>query len=206
MGKIRLSYFDFDGGRAEPIRLTLSIGGIEFDDRRLSYAEFSEMRAGTPLNALPTVEIDGVVYTQCNAMTRYFGKLAGLYPDDPWQAFLCDEVLEIIEDTSHAFGRTLGLQGDELKAARKTLTDGMYARCLKTLGKRLEAAGGEYFADRRFTVADLKVYVWIKRLKSGGLDHVPSDLPDTLAPNLVGHMERVGAHPGVLAYYAGRRK
>ena len=206
MGNIKLSYFDFDGGRAEPIRLTLSIGGIAFEDRRLSYAEFSEMRAGTPLNALPTVEIDGVVYTQCNAMTRYFGKLAGLYPDDPWQAFLCDEVLEIIEDAAHAFGPTLGLKGDALKAARIALTDGMYTRCLKTLGKRLEAAGGEYFADRRFTVADLKVYVWVKRLKSGGLDHVPSDLPDTVAPSLVKHMERVAAHPGVVAYYAGRRK
>lgn len=206
MGKIKLSYFDFDGGRAEPIRLTLSIGGIAFEDRRLSFAEFSEMRAGTPLNALPTVEIDGVVYTQCNAMNRYFGKLAGLYPEDPWQAFLVDEVLEIIEDAAHAFGPTLGLQGDELKAARIALTDGMFTRCLKTLDKRLEAAGGEYFADRRFTVADLKVYVWIKRLRSGGLDHVPSDLPDTIAPRLVRHMERVAADPGVVAYYAGRRK
>jgi len=82
----------------------------------------------------------------------------------------------------------------------------MYTRCLKTLDKRLEAAGGEYFADRRFTVADIKVYVWIKRLKSGGLDHVPSDLPDTVAPRLVGHMERVAVHPGVVAYYAGRKK
>lgn len=206
MGKIKLSYFDFDGGRAEPIRLTLSIGGIAFEDRRLSFAEFSEMRAGTPLNALPTVEIDEVVYTQCNAMNRYFGKLAGLYPEDPWQAFLVDEVLEIIEDAAHAFGPTLGLQGDELKAARIALTDGMFTRCLKTLDKRLEAAGGEYFADRRFTVADLKVYVWIKRLRSGGLDHVPSDLPDTIAPRLVRHMERVAADPGVVAYYAGRRK
>ena len=205
MSKIKLTYFDFDGGRAEPTRITLSIGGVEFEDRRLSFAEFSEMRAGTPLNALPTVEIDGVVYTQCNAMTRYFGKLAGLYPDDPWQAFVCDEVLEIIEDAAHALGPTLGLQGDELKTARASLT-GMYTRCLKTLDKRLEAAGGEYFADRRFSVADIKVYVWIKRLKSGGLDHVPSDLPDTVAPRLVGHMGRVAAHPGVVAYYAGRKK
>lgn len=204
MGRIKLSYFDFDGGRAEPIRIALSIGGIEFEDRRLSFTEFSEMRAGTPLNAVPTVEIDGVVYTQCNAMTRYFGKLAGLYPADPWQAFLCDEVLEIIEDAAHALGPTLRLQGDELKAARKALADGMYTRCLRTLDKRLEAAGGEYFADRRFTVADIKVYVWIKRLRSGGLDHMPSDLADTIAPRLVRHMERVAADPGVVAYYAGR--
>jgi glutathione S-transferase len=103
----------------------------------------------------------------------------------------------------HALGRTLGIQGDELKAARDTLTNGMYTRCLKILSKRLEAAGGEYFADQRFTVADLKAYIWIKRLKSGGLDHVPGDLPDRVAPNLVQHMRRVAVEPGVVAYYAG---
>ncbi len=206
MTKVKLSYFDIDGGRAEPVRLALSLGSVEFEDHRVSFAEFKGMRDATPLNALPVLEIGGVMYTQANAMCRYFGKLAGLYPSDPWQAFLCDEVLEIVEDATLALGRTFGLQGDELKVARAALTEGMYTRCLKTLDKRLEAAGGEYFADRRLTVADLKMYVWIKRLKSGGLDHVPVDLPDKLAPALVRHMERVAGEPGIVAYYAGRGK
>ena len=206
MNKIKLTYFDFDGGRAEPIRIALSIGGIAFEDRRLSFSEFSGMRSGTPLNALPIVEIDGVVYTQSNAMSRYFGKLAGLYPEDPWQAFLCDEALGIVEDAFHAFGRTLGMKGDELKAARQELTQGMYARCLTLLDRRLSEAGGEYFADHRLTVADLKVFLWVKRLKSGGQDHVPADLPDKLATGLVAHMTRVARAPGVVAYYDGRNK
>jgi glutathione S-transferase len=206
MAKFKLTYFDIDGGRAEPVRLALSLGGIAFEDHRVSFAEFKEMRATTPLSALPVVEIDGVMYTQGNAMCRYFGKLAGLYPVDPWQAFLCDEVLEIVEDATLAIGPTFGLQGDALKSARAALCDGMFTRCLKVLDKRLDAAGGEYFADRRLTVADLKVYVWIKRLKSGGWDHVPTDLPDRVAPSLVRHMERVAGQPGVVAYYAQRRK
>ncbi|MGA8260829.1 MAG: glutathione S-transferase family protein [Arenicellales bacterium] len=205
MEKIKLTYFDIDGGRAEPVRIAMSIAGIAFEDHRISFAEFGEMRSGTPLNALPVLEIDGVAYTQCNAMNRYFGKRAGLYPSDPWQAFLCDEVLEIVDDTSHAFGRTLGLEGDELKAARARLTE-FFTKCLELLAKRLEAAGGEYFADNRFTVADLKAYVWIKRLRTGTLDHVPADLPDTVAPSLVRHMERVAAQPGVVAYYERRAK
>lgn len=206
MAKIKLTYFDIDGGRAEPVRLALSLGGIEFEDHRVSFAEFGKLRDDMPLGALPVVEIDGVLYTQGNAMCRYFGSLAGLFPSDPWQAFLCDEVLEIAEDAALALGRTFGLKGEELKAARAALVDGMYTRCLKTLDRRLAAAGGEYFADRRLTVADLKVYVWVKRLKSGGLDHVPVDLADKVAPALVRHMERIEALPGVAAYYAKRRK
>ena len=206
MARIKVSYFDIDGGRAEPIRLALSLGAIEFEDHRLSFAEFSEMRTDTPLNTLPVFEINGVTYTQSSAMCRYAGRLAGLYPDDPWLAFLCDEVVDIVEDAVLAFGHTFRLKNDNLKSARTALVDGMYTRCLQLLNKRLEAAGGQYFADGRLTVADLKVYVWIKRLRSGAQDHVPVDLADRLAPALVRHMERVAAHPGVEAYYAHRPK
>lgn len=203
MNKIKLTYFDIDGGRAEPTRIAMSIGGIDFEDHRISFSEFGQMRASTPLNAVPTLEINGSVYTQSNAMNRYFGKLSGLYPEDPWQAFKCDEVMEALEDVMHFTVRTFGLQGEELKAARQKLADEAFTKSLKFLNLRLEAAGGKYFADGRLTVADLKVFVWIRGLKSGVLDHIPSDLTDRVAPQLVQHMERVTAEPGVAAYYAG---
>ena len=204
MSKITLTYFDFDGGRGEPTRIAMSIGGIDFEDYRISFSEFHQMRASTPLNAVPTLEIDGTVYTQSNAMNRYFGKQAGLYPEDPWQAFKCDEVMEALEDVMHLTVRTFGLEGEELKAARKKLADETFTNCLQLLDTRLQAAGGEYFADNRLTVADLKVFVWIRGLKSGVLDHIPSDLTDRVAPRLLQHMERIAAEPGVAAYYAAR--
>jgi glutathione S-transferase len=54
----------------------------------------------------------------------------------------------------------------------------------------------------RLSVADLKVFVWIRHLKSGVLDHVPADLPDRVAPKLVEHYERVKSDPHVQGYYA----
>ena len=202
MNKIKLTYFDIEGGRAEPTRIAMSIGGINFEDHRISFPEFGQMRASTPLNAVPTMEIDGTVYTQSNAMSRYFGKLAGLYPKDPWQAYKCDEVMEALEDVMHITVRTFGLKGEELKAAREKLTNETLTKCLKFLDVRLEAAGGKYFADGCLTVADLKVFVWIRSLKSGFLDHIPTDLTDRVAPQLARHMERIAAEPGVSAYYA----
>jgi glutathione S-transferase len=73
---------------------------------------------------------------------------------------------------------------------------------LKRLERRLEERGGQYFAADRLSVADLKVFVWIRHLKSGALDHVPTDLVDHLAPLLVQHYERIKNEPGVKAYYA----
>jgi glutathione S-transferase len=51
-------------------------------------------------------------------------------------------------------------------------------------------------------VADLKVMVWVRSLRSGILDYVPADLPDKLAPKLVDHLDRVVQHPKVVEYYA----
>jgi glutathione S-transferase len=66
-------------------------------------------------------------------------------------------------------------------------------------------AGGEYFADNRLTVADLKVFQWIRWLRSGALDHIPKDLVDRVAPQLVKHFERVASHPKVAEYYTRRK-
>ena len=70
------------------------------------------------------------------------------------------------------------------------------------MGGMLDARGGEYFSDGRLTVADLKVMVWVRSLRSGILDYVPRDLPDKVAPLLVEHLARVEGHPKVREYYA----
>ena len=98
MPQLKLNYFDFHGGRAEPVRLALHIGGIAFEDHRFTFPEFAEFRKTTPFGQVPTLEVDGLHLTQCDAMLRYAGKLANLYPTDPLQALLCDEVAYVVEE------------------------------------------------------------------------------------------------------------
>jgi prostaglandin-H2 D-isomerase / glutathione transferase len=201
-----LTYFDFDGGRGEPARLAMHIGGIAFEDRRIAFKDWPALRDQMPFRAIPTLQVDDVVITQSNAINRYLGKLTGLYPKDDWQALLCDEVMDAMEDLDHHIGFTLDLEPAAKQAARETLTAGAIPRYLEQLLARLKAAGGEYFADGRLTVADLKVVMVVQWLRSGQLDHVPKDLVDRLAPELVRHSERVRAHPGVAAYYRARKR
>ena len=40
MAKLKLTYFDFHGGRGEPARLALSISGIPFEDDRVPPSEW----------------------------------------------------------------------------------------------------------------------------------------------------------------------
>jgi glutathione S-transferase len=76
---------------------------------------------------------------------------------------------------------------------------------IKGLGEILERGGGDYIADKRLTVADLKVYVQVRSLRSGTLDHVPVDLVDNLVPALVEHEQRIADDAIVKAYYESRK-
>ena len=204
MSTYKLIYFDFDGGRGEPVRIALHMAGIDFEDQRISFSEFGEMRKDWRFNAVPVLEIDGATVTQSNAMCRFVGKMAGLYPADNLQALYCDEVMGAIEDLSNRIVQTFGLEGDELQLAREKLADGWLSVYLRGLNELLVRGGGEYFADNQLTVADLKVFVQTRWLTSGSLDHIPTDIVQRLAPALADHQDRVESDPRVAAYYAGR--
>jgi len=202
MPKLKLTYFDFHGGRAEPVRLALHIGGVAFEDHRFTFAEFAEVRKSTPFGQVPTLMVDGVQVTQCDSILRYAGKLAGLYPTDAFQALLCDEVMYVVEEASVKMGPTFRMTGDAQREARAALVDGSMPVYLGWLQSQLQAHGGEYFADNRLTIADLKVFADVSALKSGRLDHVPADLVEKVAPALNAHMQRIAQTPAVSQYYA----
>lgn len=202
MDQLKLTYFDMDGGRAEPARLALHIGGIAFEDHRFAFAEFAEVRKTTPLSQVPTLLVNGVQVSQSSAITRYVGKLTGLYPDDAFQALLCDEIVDGVEDASIKLGTTFGLTGDDLKKARTELVNGALTKYLSWLQVQLEAHGGEYFAANRLTIADLKVFVFVRGLNSGRLDHIPTDLVETVAPKLNAHLQRIASVPAIAQHYS----
>lgn len=201
MARLKLSYFDFHGGRGEPARLALTIGGIDFEDDRIPMGAWAQRKPHTPFGSVPVLEVDGQNVTQSNGINRYVGKLTGLYPIDAWQAALCDEAMDVVEEATFQMGTTFNLPEAEKKAARLALADGALRLHLTRLQERLDARGGRWFAGDQLSMADLKVFVWIGHLRSGKLDHVPTDLPDRVAPRLVEHYERVKAVPAIAAYY-----
>ena len=204
MNKLKLTYFDFAGGRAEPARLALHIGGIPFEDYRFAPGDFPEVRKTTPLGQVPTLHVNGVQITQSDAITRYAGKLAGLYPEDALQALFCDEVLGALEDLNIKIGATFGMTGDDLKNAREALAAGALPKYLRWLEQQLENHGGEFFADNRLTIADLKAFGLLSWLSSGKLDHIPGDLIETAAPKLTDYVSRIAKLPAIAQYYASR--
>jgi len=205
MTHYKLTYFDINGGRAESIRLAFHLGNIPFEDERWSFPEFGQKRGTLRFNAVPVLTIDGAEVTQSNALNRYVGRLAALYPEDALQALYCDEVLDAVEDIAHQLGRTFGLKGDAMREAREAFVEGPLTCLLKGLDQLLTRGGGQYFADGRLTVADLKVFVQARALTAGYLDHIPTTVMQELTPALAAHCTRVSEDPRVVAYYANRK-
>jgi glutathione S-transferase len=206
MPKLVLTYFDFDGGRGETARLILHSAGIAFEDKRVPGNDWPTLRDTMPFQAMPVLEVDGKIITQSNTINRYLGKLAGLYPKDDWQAALADEVMDVVEDITTKIATTLRLEGDAKREGRAALAAGPIPRFLQQLEARLKAGGGEWFAEKRLTVADIKCFLFVRWLMSGALDHIPADIVEKNAPLLAKHLERVKGQPKIAAYYAARQK
>ena len=205
MPKLKLSYFDFDGGRAEPIRLALAYGNIPFEDHRFAGSEWPALKHQTPLHQVPVMEVDGEIITQSDALARYAGKLSGLYPEDALEALHCDEAMATIDDIEHKLVPTFFIEDDEEKRkAREALVAGPIPLFFGRLETMLKERGGRYFAGDRLSVADFKVFMWVRYLQSGQFDHVPVDIVQKLAPALSEHCARISAVPEVVAYYKKR--
>lgn len=204
MNQLKLTYFDFHGGRGEPARLAMHIGGISFEDIRFAPKDFPEIRKSTPLNQVPTLHVNDIQVTQSDAITRYVGKLGGLYPEDAYQALLCDEIMGALEDINVKLGSTFGMSGDDLKHAREALATGPLPQYLRWLQKQLEDHGGQFFADNRLTIADLKAFVILRWLSAGMLDHIPRTLVEDQAPKLQAYLHRIATLPEITQYYATR--
>lgn len=202
MQTLKLDYFDIHGGRGEVTRLVLAIGDIPFEDNRIPLAKWPTVRNDAPLHIVPVLHVNGEAVTQSNSINRFVGRLAKLYPEDALAALRCDEIMDVVEDVITKVVATFFMEDEaEKKAAREKLTDGAIKTHLAYLQKLLAGSGGDFFVENRLTIADLKVFVWTRSLRSGLLDYIPDDIVETVAPKLAEHCDRIAADPGIVAWY-----
>ena len=91
-------YFDA-AGRAEIIRICLSIAKVDWKDTRFQFKDWPTIKPTTPLGSAPILKIDNVDHVQSMALARYAARLAGLYPEEnPLDALVIDEVMDSVNE------------------------------------------------------------------------------------------------------------
>ncbi|CAM9329103.1 unnamed protein product [Discosporangium mesarthrocarpum] len=204
MPSITLTYFDA-AGRAEPARLAFFIGGVEFEDKRVGFPEFMEMKPTLPYGQLPVLEVDGVTYAQSSAIVRYAGKISGLYPEDNLAALKVDEIVSSVDDFNNLLGPSMREKDPEKKKAmREAMLDGPLVVVMGNMEKQLKANPGDWFVGDSITIADLVANIPAKILLAGQVDHIPPSTLDAF-PALKAHAEVVSKHPKVVEYYASKK-
>ena len=109
---LKIIYVDTPFWRAEVPRLSLFYGSIDYEDIRISREDFlsAKMNGFTksghylPLQQIPVLIINNYSLTQTGAMSRYCGKLSGLYPkNDELLAAKIDQIIDICTDMTVLF-------------------------------------------------------------------------------------------------------
>ena len=196
MTKPRLIYFDFAGSRGEECRLALHVAGMDFEDVRVKGPDWPAMKAGMPFGAMPVFEIPGKPpLAHSNAILVLVGRRHGMHPADDFEAARHESLMCAVEELRHTIAPTLRITDPEQKRlAREALA----ANELHTWGSQVERqlGDGPFIGGSALQVADLKLYMLVRWLISGVLDHVPTTVLDH-CPKLLGVYRAVGEHAGV---------
>jgi glutathione S-transferase len=203
MTKPKLTYFDAPVSRGEECRLALHIAGVDFEDVRIQRAEWAALKPTTPFGAMPLFELPGQpVIAQSNAILVLIGRRWGLHPKDDVEAARHEGMMQHVEDLRATIGPTLFMSDEaQKKAAREALA----ATYLPTWAANVEKQIGEgpFFAGSALHVVDLKLYMVVRWLAGGTVDHVPASV-FTPFPKLMRVHDAVRDDARVRAWYAKR--
>jgi glutathione S-transferase len=197
---LKVYYGDMPFWRAEVVRLALFMGDVPFEDVR-DQKRVDLIAAGKlTFGAVPVLEADGKMLSQTSAMAVYAAKLAGMHPEDAWDAAKVDECISGCTDVTGTVGKTFGMKDDEKASARAALiaADGRLTLHLGGLEKICSENGGcSYAVGSTITVADIAIWRLVGWLSSGVIDGIPGDYVSTTFPHLAELVTAVDAHPKV---------
>lgn len=195
--KIKLTYFDIEGA-AEPVRLALVLSETPFDDVRVPFSEWPDLKPKTPGGQLPIMTInDGPMRTQSKAMLRWVGSTQSttLYPAN--KLFDIEEAIGIIEDLERAFRPAFymgmnpsgfGYPADFAKTdagkkliqeLRETFVANELPKHLNRIQGLLQSHDGKWLvAGDAPSIADCVAIPALRSFTRGHIDYIPSTVLD----------------------------
>jgi glutathione S-transferase len=204
MSRPKLTYFDAPVSRGEECRLALHVAGVDFEDDRVKRGDWPALKPKTPFGAVPVFEVSGQPpLGQSNAILVLIGRRHGLHPKDDFEAARHEAVMQHVEDLRAQIGPTIRMTDEAAKkAAREQLASSYIPTWAANVEKQI--GGGPFLGGAALNVVDLKLYVVVRWIRSGVLDHLPATLFDAHAKLIRVH-DAVHDHPRVKDWYAKTR-
>ncbi|XP_071865375.1 glutathione S-transferase S4 [Bombus fervidus] len=203
MASYKLVYFNVMG-LGEPIRFLLSYGGVEFQDIRITHSseEWSNMKSTTPFGQLPTLEINGKVYSQTLPICRYLAKQFNLLGKTDLDTLQIDAIASALYDFRWLTISSYYRESDPVLKAKKKV-DVMsrvfpfYLNKLEDLAKNNDG----YLHGNQLSYADLFFVGISDSLNTAYESDITKD-----KPHLKSLKEKVLAIPNIKAWIEKRPK
>ena len=178
-------YFDIPFWRAEVGKIALFLGGVEFNNKKITSEEFQRVKEnghlddGTiiPFHQFPCLIVDGVSIAQTGGIARFCGKLSNMYPvTNDIVAAQIDQYLDIATDITVLVSSAGGEKDDDKRRImRQEMCSGALGRKLQILDKNI-AADSEWIVGQCMGLADIAIWRLMGWLSSGMLDGIPTNL------------------------------
>lgn len=154
MPTYKLTYFPVKA-LGEPIRFILSYLDIPFEDVRFEGEQWSALKPKMPFGKVPVLEVDNKQLHQSVAITRYFGKKAGLAGKDEWEDLQIDMAIDTIGDFRTAIS---SWHYDDVENSKAKKQDPLLKETvpyyLEKLDKHIKDNGG-YLANGKLSWGDI---------------------------------------------------
>lgn len=214
---IKLTYFNIEGA-AEQVRLALKVSGTDFEDDRITFQQWGEMKTKMPYGQVPIMTVDGGrAMTQSMAMLRYVGTKysTSLYPTD--KIYEVEEAIGLVEDLKRAwvpslyismkpqdFGYPSGYgkteEGQEnIKNVRARFAAEELPKYLGYISDMIKDDKWLVEGDEP-TIADCLAVTVLRVYTKGHVDHISTDCLNT-HPKVVDYITRFCALPQLKGWY-----
>lgn len=206
---MRLVYFP-SPGRAEAIRVALSLSGRDWEDVSLDGERFQSMKeAGElPWGMVPVLQTPDGTIAESTAILRYVGSMADLVPADPFQRAKADEFIDGMEPLSKVLDSTFGISDlDERIRLRKEVfgPNGKGSSNLSLLERKVrDSETGWAAGTDNMSIADLKLFTGLFGLFSGNYDGIEASVVSGY-PGLINYHRKVATEPRIQSHYSSVR-
>lgn len=204
------------------MRLAFTLAGIPFEDVRVKFPEWQELKPKTPYGKMPVLTIDdGEMKTQSSAQLRYAASIdpsGSLYPQE--KLYEIEECLGLIKDLQDAWSpnlymgmnpSTYGYPADyaktdegkkKVETMRKEFVEKDLPTFLSYLEAKLEKNGGAFLCGGdKPTIADCALIPVLRAFTKGHIDHVDTECIKKNSPKLAEYVERFCALPQIKGRY-----
>jgi len=224
--KLKLSYFAIEGA-AEKVRLTFHISDLDWEDNRVGFPDWPELKKQVPNGQLPVLQVIDksdpskvITVTQSTAMCKCAGMFSKdgcpLVPTDPVTQLQMEVMLGFLDDDAKAFtpGLYMGMdptkygypadfqKTDEGKAKTLEIREKYVAEDLPKYAGHLSIAlaSGPYLCGATMTLADICWLVRCRFLQSGVADGIPKTCLDAY-PSIKEWYARMMSDSKIAAWY-----